>query len=80
MTHSGDNNRQISNANLLQWNRLFLSISRNESTISSKYIIGLGTAFDGNSGVQKVEVFEHTFPFNDQFPYRLANQVERKLV
>lgn len=33
-----------------------------------------GTAFDEQSRIQKVEVFVHTFPFNNQFPYKLATQ------
>ena len=77
MTHI-DSNRQISMANLADNSRPFVSIRspKMNSTISSKYVTVLGTAFDEQSGVQKVEVFEHTFPFNNTFPYKLANQVK----
>ena len=33
-----------------------------------------GTAFDEESGIKQVEIFEHTFPFDNKFPYRLAEQ------
>ena len=42
------------------------------STLASRDITVGDTAFDQQGGIQKVEVFEHTFPFNNQFPYKLA--------
>ena len=68
MTHI-DSNRQISMANLADNSRPFVSIRspKMNSTISSKYVTVLETAVDEQSGVKKVEVFEHTFPFNNTF-------------
>ena len=34
-----------------------------------------GTASDQGSGIEKVEAFAHTLPFNNQFPYQLAEQI-----
>jgi hypothetical protein len=34
-----------------------------------------GTASDQGSGIEKVEAFAHTLPFNNQFPYELAEQI-----
>ncbi|HEY7111018.1 MAG TPA: N,N-dimethylformamidase beta subunit family domain-containing protein [Nitrososphaeraceae archaeon] len=42
------------------------------STLPFKDITVQGTAIDEESSISKVEVFEHTFPFNNQFPYKLA--------
>jgi plastocyanin len=42
------------------------------STIPYKNIMIEGTAIDEQTGVTKVEVFEHTFPFDNQFPYELS--------
>jgi hypothetical protein len=42
------------------------------SKIPSTGIEVEGVAMDEQSGVQKVEIFEHTFPFNNEFPYKLA--------
>jgi hypothetical protein len=44
------------------------------STISSTSLQVQGTAFDEESGIKQVEIFEHTFPFDNKFPYRLAEQ------
>jgi hypothetical protein len=35
-------------------------------------VIANGTAFDTDSGIQKVEAFAHTIPFDNQFPFKLA--------
>jgi hypothetical protein len=39
---------------------------------TNETIVINGTAFDSGSRIKKVEAFSHTFPFNDQFPYKLA--------
>jgi hypothetical protein len=41
----------------------------------SNEVMVQGTASDQESEVEKVEVFAHTLPFNNQFPYELAEQV-----
>ena len=41
----------------------------------SNEVIVQGNASDQESEVEKVEVFAHTLPFNNQFPYELAEQV-----
>ena len=46
------------------------------STIPYKNITIEGTAIDEQTGAAKVEVFEHTFPFDNQFPYKLSNPSE----
>lgn len=48
------------------------------STISSGDLLVEGTAFDEQSGVQKVELIEHTFPFNGQYPYELAMPISKR--
>jgi hypothetical protein len=42
------------------------------ATLVSSKIIVEGTAFDNESGIQKVEAFIHTIPFDNRFPYKLA--------
>ena len=74
------NNMKQSNTTLVAKNnspdstRPFVSIRYPvaNSTIASSDITVEGTAFDEQGGIQKVEVFEHTYPFNNQFPYKLA--------
>jgi hypothetical protein len=46
-----------------------------EDSPGSKQVIVQGTASDKESGIEKVDVFAHTFPFNNQFPYELAERV-----
>ena len=41
----------------------------------SNEVMVQGNASDQESEVEKVEVFAHTLPFNNQFPYELAEQV-----
>ena len=48
------------------------------STIPSGDLIVKGNAFDEQSGIQKVELFEHTLPFNSQFPYELAKPLAKR--
>ena len=42
----------------------------------SNEVIVEGTASDQESKVEKVEAFAHTLPFNNQFPYELAEQID----
>ena len=44
------------------------------STIASTHLRVEGTSFDEQSGIKKVEIFEHTFPFDNKFPYKLAKR------
>jgi hypothetical protein len=46
-----------------------------EDSPGAKQVIVQGTASDKESGIEKVDVFAHTFPFNNQFPYELAERV-----
>jgi glucose/arabinose dehydrogenase len=41
-------------------------------SVPTKTIIINGTAFDTGSGIQKVEAFVHTFPFDNKYPFKLA--------
>jgi glucose/arabinose dehydrogenase len=41
-------------------------------SVPTKTIIVNGTAFDTGSGIQKVEAFVHTFPFDNKYPFTLA--------
>ncbi len=72
-----DSASQISTQNSTDNVRPFVSIRYPviNSTLPYKVITIEGTTIDEGSGVTKVEVFEHTFPFNNQFPYKLANQL-----
>ena len=38
------------------------------STIASTHLRVEGTSFDEQSGIKKVEIFEHTFPYDNKFP------------
>jgi hypothetical protein len=40
-----------------------------------KEIIVQGSASDQGSGIEKVEAFAHTLPFNNQFPYEIAERI-----
>jgi hypothetical protein len=42
---------------------------------TNKSLIINGTASDFGSGIQKVEGFIHTFPFNNNYSYKLANPI-----
>ena len=44
------------------------------STITSTDLRVEGTSFDEQSGIKKVEIFEHIIPFDNKFPYKLAKQ------
>jgi Bacterial Ig domain len=46
------------------------------NTFTSTRLEVEGTAFDEQSGVKQVEIFEHTFPFDNKFPYKPAEQVQ----
>ena len=48
------------------------------STIPNGDLVVNGNAFDEQSGVQKVELFEHTIPFNLQYPYELAKPLAKR--
>jgi hypothetical protein len=41
----------------------------------TKTIIVNGTAFDTGSGIQKVEGFSHTLPFDNKFPFTVATPI-----
>jgi hypothetical protein len=41
----------------------------------SNEVIVEGTASGRESEIEKVEAFAHTLPFNNQFPYELAEQI-----
>ena len=53
--------------------------SSNSST-TTKTITVNGTASDAISGIQQVEAFAHTFPFDNKFPFRLHTIIPRQLV
>ena len=42
------------------------------SSIPTKTVMVNGTASDTDSGVQKIEAFVHTFPFDNKFPFIMA--------
>jgi hypothetical protein len=46
-----------------------------QSTIASSEITINGTAFDSGSGIQKVEVLAHIYPFDGVFNYQEANPI-----
>jgi hypothetical protein len=68
--------RQGSADNVLPFVAIRYPISN--STIPSGEIKVQGNAFDEQSGIQKVEIFEHTFPFNGKYPFELATPLTKR--
>jgi hypothetical protein len=69
-----DRRSELSASNSTDKSQPFVAIRNpvTNSTLPYKEITVQGTAIDEASSISKVEVFEHTFPFNNQFPYKIA--------
>jgi hypothetical protein len=77
IANSTETSPQRSQDNATDLIRPFISIRypNLNATIPYQDLTVYGTAFDEHSGIEKVEVFEHTFPFNNQYPYKVASPV-----
>lgn len=54
--------------------RILSPSSCSEPILSPGVVIVKGIASDESSGVNKVEAFSHTYPLNDEFPFKLASR------
>jgi phage-related protein len=75
VTHDGETDYEKQTVTILDKTQPDIDITSCMQIPGSNEIIVEGTASDQESEVEKVEAFAHTLPFNNQFPYELAEQI-----
>jgi hypothetical protein len=76
VTHDGETDYEKQTVTILDKTQPVIDITSCMQIPGSNEIIVEGTASDQESKVEKVEAFAHTLPFNNQFPYELAEQID----